>query len=56
MVILNNNDAPRTVDTKRFHEVIGSAHAATDVLSRERHEIGRGIVVPPHTATILELG
>ena len=37
MVILNNNDAARTVDTQRFHEVIGAATTGTDVISKQAH-------------------
>ena len=55
MVILNNNDAPRTLDTKRFHEVIGQAQTATDVLSGEQQSLAEGVVVPAHSAAILEL-
>ena len=55
MVILNNNDAPRTLETKRFHEVIGAAQTATDVLSGERQSLAKGVVVPAHSAAILEL-
>jgi neopullulanase len=55
MVVLNNNDAPRTVDTGRFHEVIGSSTTGTDVLSGQAYTLASGIAVPAHSATILEL-
>ena len=55
MVILNNNDDARTVDTQRFTEVIGTATRGTDVLSKRVHELAGGIDVLAHSATILEL-
>ncbi len=55
MVILNNGDASRTVDTKRFQESIGSAATGTDVLSGQSRELATGVAVPAHSATILEL-
>jgi hypothetical protein len=54
-VILNNDDSPRTLDTKRFHEVIGQAQTATDVLSGERQSLAKGVVVPARSAAVLEL-
>lgn len=55
MVILNNNDTARTVDTQRFHEVIGDATTGTDVLSQQAITLAGGIAAPPRSATILEL-
>jgi len=55
MVILNNGDEARTVDTKRFQESIGSAATGTDVLSGQSHELAKGIAVPARSTTILEL-
>jgi glycosidase len=55
MVILNNGDEARTVDTKRFEEAIGAATSGKDVLSGQAHELSKGIAVPGRSATILEL-
>jgi glycosidase len=55
MVILNNNDAERTVATERFHEVIGSSLTGADVLSGKPVRLADGVVVPGHSATILQL-
>ena len=55
MVILNNNDESRTVGTQRFGETIGTATRGTDVLSKQSHELAKGITVPARSATILEL-
>jgi glycosidase len=55
MVVLNNRDSVLTLDTQRFHEMIGAAATGTDVLSRQSHELARGVSVPARSATILEL-
>lgn len=55
MVILNNNDEPRQVDTARFHEMIGTSTNGTDVLSRQAYPLAAGFAVPARSATILEL-
>jgi glycosidase len=55
MVILNNTEEAKTVDTKRFHEVIGSATTGTDVITKQPFRLDQGIAAPAHSATILEL-
>ena len=55
MVILNNTDEARTVDTKRFEEAIGAATTGKDVLSGQAQELAKGVAVPARSATILEL-
>jgi len=55
MVIMNNGDDARTIDTKRFQESIGSAATGKDVLSGQSHELAKGVAVPARSATILEL-
>jgi glycosidase len=55
MVVLNNGDAARTLDTQRFHERIGTATTGTDVLSQQTHDLARGVMVAARSATILEL-
>jgi neopullulanase len=55
MVIMNNGDEARTIDTKRFQESIGSAATGMDVLSGQSHELAKGIAVPARSTTILEL-
>jgi glycosidase len=55
MVILNNNDEARTVDTARFREAIGTATTGTDVISKRAHTLASGVAAPAHSATILEL-
>jgi glycosidase len=55
MVILNNNDEARTVETQRFREVLGAATRGVDVVTKQAHDISRSIEVPARSATILEL-
>jgi hypothetical protein len=55
MVILNNRDEGVRVDTKRFHEVIGSSTQGTDVVTKQSHALGDGLPVPARGATVLEL-
>ena len=40
---INNGDAAQTLDTQRFHEMIGTATTGTDVLSKQSHELARGL-------------
>ena len=56
MVILNNRDEGVRVDTKRFHEVIGTSTKGTDVVTKASHALGDGVPVPAHGAVVLELG
>ena len=55
MVILNNNDAARTVETQRFREVLGKATRGVDVVTKQAYDVTRSIEVPARSATILEL-
>ncbi len=55
MVILNKSDGARTVATQRFHEMIGDAQTATDVLTRAQHPLGQGVPVAANSAVVLEL-
>jgi glycosidase len=55
MVVLNNNDAPRTVETQRFREVLGSSVRGVDVVTRQVHDVTQSVAVPARSATILEL-
>ena len=55
MVVLNNTEEAKTVDTKRFHEVISGATTGTDVITKQPHRLDQGIAAPAHSATILEL-
>lgn len=55
MVILNNNDAARTVETQRFRELLGTSARGVDVVTRQVHDVTQSVVVPARSATILEL-
>jgi neopullulanase len=55
MVVVNNNDTPRTVATARFTEVLGTATTATDVMTSQVTKLADGIGAPARSATILEI-
>jgi Glycosidases len=55
MVVLNANETTQTVDARRYAEALGGASTATDVVSHRSHELARGVVVEPRSATVLEL-
>jgi glycosidase len=55
MVVLNNNDGAKKVETKRFAEMIKGATTGTDVLSGKAIPLAGSIDVPARSATILEL-
>jgi hypothetical protein len=55
MVVLNNTDTARTLDSARFHEMLGEARTAVDVVTGEQHSIASSIPAPPRTATVFEL-
>ena len=55
MVVLNNNDGAKKLDTKRFAEVIRSATTGTDVITGRSVTLADGVELPARSATILEL-
>ena len=55
MVVMNNNDAPRSVETARFHERIGTATEGVDVVTGERRTLAPSFEVPAWSTTVMEL-
>jgi hypothetical protein len=55
MVVLNNNDDAKQVETKRFAEMIKGATTGTDVLAGKSITLAGSIEVPARSATIIEL-
>lgn len=57
MVVLNNADKEsKTLDTKRFAEVLGDSDAGVDVISGKRFTgLRKSLTVPAKSALILEL-
>ena len=55
MVVMNNNDAPRSVETARFHERIGTATEGVDVVTGERRTRAPSFEVPAWSTTVMEL-
>jgi glycosidase len=55
MVVLNNNDDAKKVETKRFAEMIRNATTGTDVLTGQSVALSGSIDVPARSATVMEL-
>lgn len=55
MVVMNNNDAPRRVETARFHERVGAATEGVDVVTGERRTLASSFEVPAWSTTVMEL-
>ena len=55
MVVMNNTDAKRSVETARFHERIGTATEGVDVVTGERRTLAPSLEVPAWSTTVLEL-
>ncbi len=55
MVVLNNTDASRSVETKRFREILGDSRTGVDVLSGASVSLEGSLAAPAHSATILEV-
>ncbi len=55
MVALNKSAAQRHLDLARFAESIGGHTRARDALTHAEFELADGLVLPPESATILEL-
>ena len=56
LVALNKADTERHVDTSRFAESIRASHSARDVLTGRELALESSLVLPPRSATILDLG
>jgi glycosidase len=56
MVALNNSDQPKTLDTKRFAEVMAGYATARNVLTGEQLTQLGTLALPAKSATVLELG
>lgn len=55
MVVLNHNDEPKKLDTKRYAESIGAATQGRNVLTGQTVTLADGVELPAQSATILEL-
>ena len=55
MVVMNNTDAKRSVETARFHERIGAATEGLDVVTGERRTLALSLEVPAWSTTVMEL-
>ncbi|WP_457427449.1 glycoside hydrolase family 13 protein [Roseateles sp. P5_E7] len=55
MVVLNKNTATTEIDTRRFAEQLTARSAGRDVISGERHELGRTLSLAPRSALVLDV-
>ena len=55
MVVMNKNKQVVNLKTERFHEMLTSMPAATDVLSGKKFDLSKPINLPPRTVLILEI-
>lgn len=55
MVILNNNEEPKTLDTKRFNERLNGFSSGKNVVTNESLSTLQNISLPAKSATIIEL-
>jgi hypothetical protein len=55
MVVMNNNDDARAVETQRFREVLGAATQGVDVVTKQVYDVRQPIEVPARSVTILEV-
>ena len=55
MVILNNNNKPQTISTKRFSEIIPENFVAKDVISGKEISVNGTIEISAKSSLILEI-
>lgn len=55
MIILNNNEKPQTIDTKRFLEMIPEKFNAKEVISGKEISVNGKIEIPAKNSLILEI-
>ena len=55
MVVLNKNEADKTIETDRFNEVMGTYTSGKEIISGEQLEDISKITVPARSAVIIEL-
>ena len=54
LTILNGKRTENTLSVNRYAEVIGSASTATDVITGDKVDISKDVVLPARAAIILE--
>ena len=55
MVAFNKNHAPVTLDTARFHEMLGAKSTGTDIISGKSQALGRALTLAPRSVTVLDI-
>jgi hypothetical protein len=55
MVMMNKNAADKTVDTKRFAEILDGKTSAINIITGEKLMLQNGVNVPGKTVAIFEV-
>ncbi len=55
MVVLNNSDSRKTLDTTRFQPLLPETAVGTDVITGHRHDVQQTLSIPARTAMVLEI-
>ena len=55
MVIMNKNEKPTNIDLKRFSEILGSKSTASNIITKEKLDIGSQMMLIPKSAQVYEL-
>jgi glycosidase len=55
MVVMNKNEAPVTVETGRFSEILGNKSEGTDILSGDKLSLKNKITVAGKTAMVIDI-
>ncbi|SHF94477.1 Glycosidase [Flavobacterium fluvii] len=55
MILINNNDEPKTIDTSRFQENLGKIQTGKEVLTDKTIDVTKEITLEPKSVLLLEL-
>lgn len=56
MVVINKNDTPINLDTKRFAEILNNKTQATNILTQATYPLTQALPIDAKSATIFEIG
>lgn len=55
MVVMNKNEKPTTLETKRFDEILQSKTSAKNILNNETQTLKNGVIISPKSTMIFEV-
>ena len=55
MIVLSKNSSVTELDTRRFNDMLTPRSVGTDVITGQRHELGRTLTLPARSALVLEV-